>query len=478
MKSDLGWSMNSSRFMHRVIRIVLPIILALVYSGSMALGQQASASPPKPNPAPTAIPLAQVPSQAQSALDSLQEIEADVSRDQASADAIARTISNLTGEIDASLAENTRLLATSPSLDVLYRLKLDWRTFDVRLLVSARELTQHATGLEEQLGRLDKLNKTWQATLQSAKRPETPPPVLQRVQSVVDSIERTRQTIESGQAHVLALQSGLSEAQARVRRTLSSMERAQTQALQHIFVRDSPPILNLKTGLGTEWEKHSGQSFSSQLKASAAFSKRLPFTFLIHALFIVLMASALHWMRRRIRRSADVRPDLERALPILDLPVSTAFTLSMLLVPAIYAQAPRLIHAIMGVVTLIPALVVLRRLLLRSAYPILNAIVILYFVGQLRVLTASLPVLARFIFLGQVLGASIFLVWVLRSWHLPTEAVETHGRVWRTIRAIAKIGLILLPAAFLANIFGYVNLGNLLGIIFLRSVYVADVLYT
>ena len=132
----------------------------------------------------------------------------------------------------------------------------------------------------------------------------------------------------------------------------------------------------------------------------------------------------------------------------------------------------------MGAVTIIPTALVLRRLLVRNSYPILNAIVILYFVGQLRILAASLPVLARFIFLGQVLGASIFLVWVLRSWRLPAEAAETHGRVWRTIRAIAKIGLIILPAAFLANIFGYVNLGNLLGIIFLRSVYIAAMLYT
>src|SRR5215813_11539284 len=131
----------------------------------------------------------------------------------------------------------------------------------------------------------------------------------------------------------------------------------------------------------------------------------------------------------------------------------------------------------MGTVTLIPAVVVLRRLLLPNSYPILNAIVILYFVGQLRLLVASLPVLARFIFLGQVLGASLFLVWVLRGWHLPTEAVETHGRVWRTIRATAKIGLFLLPVAFLANIFGYANLANLLGIIFLRSIYIAAILY-
>ena len=462
--------------MHLIIRTVLLIILALVSSGGAA--QPASASPEKPTPAPTPIPLAKVPLEAQSALTSLQEIDANVSRDQSSADGSARSLSDLTSEIDARIADDTRLLTTSPSLDVLYRLKLAWDKFGVRLSVPAHELTQHSSSLDEQLVRLDQLNKTWQATLQSAKQPQTPPPVLQSVQSVVDSVGRTQQVAESGRDHVLTLQSHLSEQEARVRRALSLIEQAETRALQNIFVRDSQPIWSLQTSLSTEWQKYSGESFSSQLKTSIAFSKRLPFTFLIHALFIALVATALHWMRRRIRKLAEEKPDLERALPILDLPVSTAFALSMLLVPLIYDQAPRLIIAIMGAVTIIPTALVLRRLLARNSYPILNAIVIMYFVGQLRILAASLPVLARFIFLGQVLGASIFLVWVLRSWHLPAEVAETHGRVWRTIRAIAKIGLIILPAAFLANIFGYVNFGNLLAIIFLRSAYIAAMLYT
>ena len=145
-------------------RAVLPIILALVYNGSTARGQQASASAPKTNPAPTAIPLAEVPSNAQSALDALQEIEADVSSEQSSADSTGRTVGDLKDEIDARIGEDKRLLTTSPSLDVLYTLKLTWQSFDVRLLVSARQLTAQATSLEEQLRRLDKLNKTWQAT--------------------------------------------------------------------------------------------------------------------------------------------------------------------------------------------------------------------------------------------------------------------------------------------------------------------------
>jgi hypothetical protein len=118
---------------------------------------------------------------------------------------------------------------------------------------------------------LTQLNKTWQATLQSAKQPDTPPPVLQSVQSVVDSVERTRQAAESVLAHVLTLQGRLSEEEARVRTVLSSIEQVEIRSLETLFARDRPPIWNLETSLGTEWEKQSGEPFSSQLKASTAF---------------------------------------------------------------------------------------------------------------------------------------------------------------------------------------------------------------
>jgi potassium efflux system protein len=464
--------------MHSVIRIVLLIILALVSGAGTALSEPASGSAAKPPPAPTPIPLGKLPLEAQSTLAYLQEIEANVSRDQSSAEAIGSTLSGLTNEIDTRIAEDRRLLTSSPTLEVLFPLKLAWQSFRVRLSVTAGDLAQHATSLEEQLGRLNKLDQTWQVTLQSARQPETPPPVLQSAQSVVDSIERTRQTTESGQARVLALQSRISEQEARVRTALSSIEEEENRALKNLFVRDSRPIWSLKTSLGTEWERQSAESFSLQLKTSVAFAKRVPFRFLIHALFIILLATAFQWMRSRIRKLAEEKPDLQRALPILDLPVSTAFALSILIMPAVYAEAPRFIQAQLGTITLIPTVFILRRLLIPASYPILNALVIVFFVGILRVLVASLPVLARFIFLGQVLGASLFLVWVLRGWHLPAEAMQSHGRVWRTIRATAKIGLVLLPAALLGNILGYVNLANLLGIIFLKSVYVAAVLYT
>jgi hypothetical protein len=74
----------------------------------------------------------------------------------------------------------TRLLSANPPLEMLYRIKLTWHNFSDSLSASDRELTQFATRLEEKLARLDQLDKTWQATLQSAKESGAPPEVLQR----------------------------------------------------------------------------------------------------------------------------------------------------------------------------------------------------------------------------------------------------------------------------------------------------------
>jgi len=102
----------------------------------------------------------------------------------------------------------------------------------------------------------------------------------------------------------------------------------------------------------------------------------------------------------------------------------------------------------------------------------------MYFVDQLRVIVVSLPELARFLFLAQMLGGTLFLFWLLRSAHLKMTVAGTSIRFTKAVRAIATIGLVFLPAAALANILGYVDLGYLIGMIFLRSVYVAALLYT
>jgi len=101
----------------RVIPIVFAFICCWAANSSIAEAQQASPSPARPNSAPTPIPLAKVPLEAESASNVLKEIEASLSGDQFAAAVASDSLVQLSSEIDAREADDNRLLAASPSLD-------------------------------------------------------------------------------------------------------------------------------------------------------------------------------------------------------------------------------------------------------------------------------------------------------------------------------------------------------------------------
>jgi potassium efflux system protein len=461
---------SATRLMVRSI-----LLLVIISAAAETPADQKSSPAPTATPEATPIPLTDVLAEMQATTTTLEEIESSASRVQANTDSIVSQLWQLTGDLNPRLAEDTKLLGTHPSLDLLYRIKLTWEDFDRNLSRLARDLTQQATSLEQELAALDRLAKTWSTTLEAAKQSNVP---VQSLQNALDSIAQRRSAVEATRASVLTTLGQISDEETRIRRTLAAVEQSQIQALRDLLVRDSQPIWRLEGGLGSEWQKRSSDSFVSQWKAATAFSKRVPFSFVIHALIVALIAWIVQKSRRGVRDLARAKPDLQRALPILDLPVSTAFVLSVLSSPLIYPQAPRLLQAVLGSIALIPTIAILRRLLDRTLAPILYWLVIMYFVDQLRLLVASLPDFARLLFLMQMLGGSVFLVWLLRSGHLKKPAVETSARFMKAMRVIAILGIVFLPAAALAAVLGYVDLGYLLGMIFLRNVYIAALLYT
>ena len=271
-----------SRIPYRAVRSLVRIIVVFVFSWAAAAetpSEQLPAATPPASPEPTPIPVANVLSEMQSTITTLEEIDASVTRVRSSTDGVVTRLSELNGEINPRLAEDSKLLTTSPSLDMLYRIKLTWQDFGRNLSVLARELTQQAMSLEQELAELGRLAKTWQRTLDAAKQ-NVP---LEPLHNAVDSIEQRRLEVEANRARVLTLLSQIADEVTRIRRTLLSIEQSQVQALRDLLARDSPPIWRLKVGLGQEWQNRSTQSFASQVKAATAFGRRLPFSFVIHA---------------------------------------------------------------------------------------------------------------------------------------------------------------------------------------------------
>ena len=460
-----------------IIAVTL-LCLALVICGPPLQAQQPSASPsPSATAAPTPIPLVKASSEAESAWGELRQIEESASKGRATLESTASALSSLATEIQIRRVEDNRILAGDPSLDLLFRLRSTWETFAAELTTAEQGLVQRESNLESQITRLSQMDQVWQTTLKSAPQVNMPGAVLERIQNLLGEISKTREAAVSDRDRVLTLQNELSLEDGQSRTVLRAIDEAQNQALKDLLVQNGEPIWKAPNTLTSEWKDQSEETFTSQWGATTAFVGRVPLSFIIHAVSIAVVAVLIQWLRRRIRKLSEANPALQRAVPILDLPISTAFVLCALLIPSVYLQAPRWIQLGLGAIALIPTVLILRRLLQRELFPILYALIGLFLIGNLRVLTASLPVIARLLLLVQMLGGLCFLIWLLRSGKLAVADAGTSKRFSLALRIIAKIGLVVLSVAALAIILGYINLGTLLGICYIRSIFLGAMLY-
>ena len=291
------------------------------------------------------------------------------------------------------------------------------------------------------------------------------PEIPKRVQSLIDFIGRTQQEAESLRERDLALQGHVLEAAARLQAIAPAFERAQANAVKNLFIQDSPPLWSLEV---EQWREESQASLIP--RASAALFRtyiRLELTvFLLHAVIILFLFLSVNWLRRGGHKWTEEEPSLRRAAPVFGSPLLAAITLSFLITGSIYSTAPFLIRAILWGALLVSVAFILRRLIDRALLPMLNALIVLYFVDQLRLLTSLLPLLGRLVFSAEMLGGTLFLIWLFRRKHSPTVGVNTTKLFARAIQLAIKAGLIVFPVTLLANVLGYVNFANLLWPVF------------
>jgi len=463
--------------LHRAICIGLFLIFGWVLRGDIARAQQTSPGTPKPSPAtavPTPIPLSQIAAEAQTTDQTVRDIETHLSTDQLTA-SIEERLPQLASEVELRTNEMTKLMTSRLPLELLRHMENAIRTLHDELSTWNRELTEHAKTLDDQFARLETLSKTWKATLQLpelSKAAEIP----KRVQAMISSIARVQLGVESLRERDLTLQGRVLEATTELQIANSAIEQAQTNAIKNLFIQDSPPIWSLGANNSNK-EISAATAWRASAHLALIYILRQPLVFLFHGLVILVLVVAMYWLRRGVHKWTEEAPNLRRAAPVFDVPVSTAIALSFLIVGSIYSLAPFLIRAVLGAAILIPTALILRRLIDRKLYPIVNALLIFYFVDQLRTLTAVLPLSGRFLFAAEMLGGILFLTWLIRGKHSPAGDGKTKDRFVRRIRRSAQAGLVLFSAALLADVFGYVNLAYLIGGGTLRSAYAGAALY-
>ncbi len=444
-------------------------------AGSVQYSSAATATPTATIPEPTPIPLSDIAVQAESATLSLRRIQTTLSSDQVTTDG-AKRIPELKDELELRTEEMEKLLGASLPLEFLYRMDVVVQAFGGELSRWNHDLAANAKTLEGHIAELERLSKIWKATLGVPELSQAAPEIPKRVQSLIGSIADTQHAVIALREKDLAMLGEVLESIARLQAASSALDQAENTAVKKLFTQDSPPIWSIDA---MQWTKQSRASLIWHAGASvcAAFIKRRPEVFLVHAFLLLLLLFVVYWLRRGLHKWTKTDPELRRAAPFFDVPVSTAITLSFLIATPLYSLAPFVLRAILGGAILIPTALILRRLIDRRLFPIVNALLVFYFADQLRTMMVVLPTSGRFLYSAEMLGGTLFTIWLIRRENSLTDGANTTKTFGRVIRIAARIGLIIFPVTFLANVFGYVNLSNLLGSGTLRSAYFGAALY-
>ena len=465
---------------------VLLITLAAAWFGVGALAQtpapaaaqttpapSATATPP---PGPTPVSLADVTAQILAAEQDCSRIDAELTLEKS----LATTNSGLSGIVATSLAEGAKKLAAGPSLDEVCELETRWKGIEEAHSAAYHSLTERVTRCETQIKTLSDLEKKWTDQKAALVKNDngTPKELRDRMDALTTTAKKTREAVQKRRAELVLLLPQAQKEEGQIDEMIASIKKARPQAVGRLFERESVPIWSepLHLSAGFDFAQESRTAWSKQWTALAAYTQTRSVNFLTHGFLFVALLSLLYWARHRVRAWADDEPSLKRAALVFEVPISMAIAFSLLAAVWIYPEAPRLLAAIGGAAALIPAILILRRLVDRHLFPVLNAMVVFYFLDQLRTVAAAVPVAARLLFIAEMAGGVLLLAWLLWSGRLAASH-EQDEKLAKVTAVGARLTLGCFLAAFLANSIGCANLGNLLGNAVLKSAYLAVVLY-
>jgi potassium efflux system protein len=445
-----------------------------------------SAGSASPSPSPTPIPVSAIVSEAEAAEARIAEIRTFLET-RPDNFAISSGIGEIERQIEARAGELETILSGRPSLEELNDVESRARSVGRTVSGWTSTLQAQAAELDARLKQARELRALWQRSLEAYSGSQTAPApdelipeqAVRRANEIAFTLTELIRQIERRRADVIDLQAKVSEVDTKAGGVLGRIRERRAATLENLLAVSDVPIwraegwyrapataaVQVRSALATRWA-----DLRSYFSANAV-------RFAFHGILIVVLAFVFSWASKTINEMLASEPKLERASMVFNRPIATAVMLSVLLSGFIYPNAPPILSVLLGLAVIVPAVLLLRKLIDRPLTYILYALVVLYLLDRVRDLLSVDDFLSRLIFLAQVIVATAFFFWFNRSRSIAGKVPAADRKVFDRVRQIALIAAVLFAIASLGNIVGFTNLSQIIGSGLLRSAYAALILY-
>ena len=413
---------------------------------------------------PTGIPLADVASKA-TAVSNLLRTLITGSAPNPEIEKIRRQLPDISERIGLDLERTITLLQAQPSLATIQAQGQLWQSRQKETTTWLTLLTLRATHLQETLGQLTDLQKTWSQTLETARGSKAPDPIIQQIDGILASIESAQMPLQARLSALLDLQSRVGQEVARCETALAEVGQAQNRAVGGLLTRDSLPVwspalwVQVRTvGLSRVREIVAGQWADIEQYINEP-SRGMS----LHISLFILLTILMFIMRRQVRRWPDTSEGPSRATTVFDWPYSAALIGTLFVASSPNLPTPPTIRELFSVLELAPMIRLTKPVVHPLIVPGLYVMAGLFTLNTVREAFAGAPLIEQGVILIEIVTAIAALGWMLTLGN--RAGADGRGKSLARLpgyRLGATLALLMLAVGLVAGTLGYLRMARLL----------------
>lgn len=340
-----------------------------------------------------------------------------------------------------------------------------------------KALSARAQVLAQNRDAVKALRETWSLTWKGAKKETAPDELLDSIKQLRDELGDAEKLLDDRFDDLLKLQGLVAEQSLAVSVLSQDIRRARYEVRGRLLERNRKPIheviasldafepLLTRLGQGMERDARNVQAF-----ATVGGGRRIGLHALLFCAFLLMAVRMRYWIAARKREGKS----LGQSAAVFDHPVSTALVLGVLATPWIHPYAPRAYMSFLGVITIIPVVVLLPRMLAQQHRSVWYALAAVFVLDRIRYLLQPVELVERTLLLVTTgIGAALAIHLLRRERFADLVA----PRFRPAFRAGLRFAVAALAVSVVANVVGFVALADLLGMAVLRSAWGGTLIY-